>query len=84
VVREYPPGSLLKLQRSEIVVVTQPAPDPAGSVPALLVVDATGRRLSAPGPRPFTRIEVTAHLTPDRAGITPASLLEYAGSPAAG
>jgi HD-GYP domain-containing protein (c-di-GMP phosphodiesterase class II) len=84
VVGEYPPGSLLRLQGGEVVVVTQPAPDPAGPVPALLVVDAAGRRLPAPEPRPFTRIEVTAHLTPDRAGITPASVLEYAGSPAAG
>jgi HD-GYP domain-containing protein (c-di-GMP phosphodiesterase class II) len=84
VVGEYPPGSLLRLRGGEIVVVTQPAPDPTGPVPALLVGDAAGRRLPAPEPRPFARTEVTAHLTPDLAGITPASVLEYAGAPAAG
>jgi len=77
---EYPPGSLLRLRGGETVLVNRPAADPTGPVPALLVVDASGRRLADPEPRAFLRTEVTAHLTPDRAGISPATLLAHAGA----
>lgn len=78
---EFPPGSLLRLQHGEVVLVDRPAPDPDGPISALLVADATGRRLPAPEPRPFLSGEVAAYLTPDRAGVTPAQILEHAGAP---
>ncbi len=76
---EFPPGSLLRLQHGEVVLVNQPAPDPDGPIPALLVADATGRRLPVPEPRSFLPGEVAAYLTPDRAGVAPAQILEHAG-----
>ena len=79
---EFPPGSLLRLQHGEVVLVNQPAPDPDGPIPALLVADATGRRLPAPEPRSFLPGEVAAYLTPDRAGVVPAQILEHAGTAA--
>jgi hypothetical protein len=79
---EYPPGSLLRLRGGEIVMVNRPATDPAGPVPALLVADASGRRLADPEPRAFLRAEVAAHLTPHQAGISPAAFLTHAGAAA--
>jgi HD-GYP domain-containing protein (c-di-GMP phosphodiesterase class II) len=79
---EFPPGSLLRLQQGEVVLVSQPAPDPDGPIPALQVTDATGRRLPAPEPRCFLPGEVAAYLTPDRAGVSPAQVLEPAGAAA--
>jgi HD-GYP domain-containing protein (c-di-GMP phosphodiesterase class II) len=76
---EFPPGSLLRLQRGEVVLVNRAAADPDGPVPALLVVDPDGRRLETPEPRSFLPGEVTGYLTPERAGVTPASILESAG-----
>jgi HD-GYP domain-containing protein (c-di-GMP phosphodiesterase class II) len=76
---EYPPGSLLRLRSGETVLVTRPAPDPLGPVPALLVVDARGRQLADPRPKTFVRGEVAAHLTADRAGVAPAAFLAHAG-----
>jgi len=80
---EFPPGSLLRLQGGEVVLVNRPTPDPEGPVPALLVVEPGGRRLSTPEPRSFLPGEVAAYLTPERAGVTPALILEHAGTPSA-
>jgi HD-GYP domain-containing protein (c-di-GMP phosphodiesterase class II) len=77
---EFPPGSLLRLQGGQVVLVNRPAPDPDGPIPALLVTDAGGRHLPSPEPHSFLPGEVTSYLTPDRAGITPAQILEHAGA----
>jgi len=79
---EFPPGSLLRLQRGEVVMVDRPAPDAEGPVPALLVVDAAGRKLARPEPRSFLPGEVAGYLTPDRAGVDPALILEQVGASA--
>ena len=79
VMGEFPPGSLLRLQHGEVVLVDKPAADPDGPLPALLVVDSLGRRLPQPEPRSFLPGEVAGYLTPDRAGISPAQILEHAG-----
>jgi HD-GYP domain-containing protein (c-di-GMP phosphodiesterase class II) len=73
---EFPPGSLLRLQHGEVVLVHRPAPDPDGPIPALLVIDAGGRRLAGREPRSFLPGEVTSYLTPASAGIDPAAYLE--------
>ncbi|MBP1631819.1 MAG: hypothetical protein H6Q11_107 [Acidobacteria bacterium] len=80
VMGEFPPGSLLRLQKGEVVLVSRPAPDPDGPIPALLVVDDQGRHLPSPEPCTFASDEVTAYLTPDRAGVNPALALEHAGA----
>ncbi len=77
---EFPPGSLLRLQGGEVVLVNQPTPDPDGPIPAVLVADAGGRRLPSPEPCSFLPGQVAAYLTPDRAGATPAQILEHAGA----
>ena len=82
VMGEFPPGSLLRLQKGEVVLVSRPAPAPDGPIPALLVVDDQGRHLPSPEPCTFASDEVTAYLTPDRAGVNPALALEHAGAAA--
>ncbi|MBM3695810.1 MAG: HD-GYP domain-containing protein [Actinobacteria bacterium] len=79
VMGEFPPGSLLRLRGGETVLVSRPAGDPDRPVPALMMIDAAGRRLSQPEPLSFHPGEVAAYLTPERAGVTPALILEHAG-----
>lgn len=78
----YPPGSLLRLESGEVVMVTAGA---GGSRGAMVVRDGAGTLLDVPEPVDFQGRQVAAELLPDDVGVPPASLLEAAeASSAAG
>ena len=78
----YPPGSLLRLESGEVVMVTAGA---GGSRGAMVVRDVAGALLDVPEPVDFQSRQVAAELLPDDVGVPPASLLEAAeASSAAG
>jgi len=70
----HPPGSLLRLRDGRVVMVTAPAPSPGASPPALVVIDAAGRRPSEPEPVVFDTDDVVDLLTQDQVDVPPAAL----------
>jgi putative nucleotidyltransferase with HDIG domain len=76
----YPPGSLLRLQDGRVVVVTGPAAQPDECPPALLVIDAGGRRAVDPEPVVFDHDAVADLLTPGQVDAPPAAVLAGIGS----
>ncbi|MBM3694343.1 MAG: HD domain-containing protein [Actinobacteria bacterium] len=71
----YPPGSLLRLESGEVVVVTAGT---GGSPRALVVSDASGALLEVPEPLDLAGCRVAGELLSDDVGVPPASLLEAA------
>jgi len=71
----YPPGSLLRLESGETVMVTAGA---GGSRGAMVVRDGVGALLDVPEPIDLQGRRVAAELLPDDVGVPPASLLEAA------
>lgn len=69
----HPPGSLLRLDGGEVMMVTG---TDAGVGRGVVVRDAQGVILEAPEPITLEGRQVEAHLLPDEAGIDPAALLE--------
>lgn len=69
----YPPGSLLRLESGEVVMVGAGA---GGARPAMLVRDRTGVLLDVPEPIDISGSRVVEALVPDDVGVPPASLLE--------
>ncbi|MFH1330925.1 MAG: HD-GYP domain-containing protein [Actinomycetota bacterium] len=71
----HPPGSLLRLRDGRVVTVTGPAQSPGASPPAVVVIDAAGRRRSEPEPVVFDPDDVVDLLTPGQVDVQPAALL---------
>jgi HD-GYP domain-containing protein (c-di-GMP phosphodiesterase class II) len=69
---EYPPGSLLRIDGGEMVMVT----GNGSSSSALMVSDSAGRRLEDPEPVELTDREIIGPVLADEAGIEPAEMLE--------
>jgi HD-GYP domain-containing protein (c-di-GMP phosphodiesterase class II) len=70
---DFPPGSLLRLEDGEVVMVTALA---GGGRGAVMVRDVAGAILEQPEPIDLAGRRVAAQLLADEAGIDPASLLE--------
>jgi HD-GYP domain-containing protein (c-di-GMP phosphodiesterase class II) len=78
----YPPGSLLRLESGEVVMVTSGA---GGARRAMVVRDGSGALLAVPEPMDLEGRRVSADLAPDDEVAPPASLLEAAeASPSSG
>jgi len=75
----YPPGSLLRLRRGEVVMVTEPAPDPDVAPAAVLVADAAGAALEHPETIEFDRTDITEPLSAAEAGIDTGAVLHRVG-----
>lgn len=73
----YPPGSLLRLEGGEVVMVTSGA---GGSRRAMVVRNDGGHLLEVPEPIDLQGRKVAGDLLPDDIGVPPASLLEAAES----
>ena len=71
----YPPGSLLRLESGEVVMVTAAA---GGARRAMVVRDRAGALLDVPEPVDLAGRRVAETLLPDDIGVPPASLLEAA------
>jgi hypothetical protein len=71
----YPPGSLLRLDTGEVVMMTAAA---GGSRRAMVVRDPDGALLDVPEPVDLAGHRVAEALLPDDLGVPPASLLEAA------
>ncbi|MBN2114596.1 MAG: HD domain-containing protein [Acidimicrobiia bacterium] len=71
----YPPGSLLRLEGGEVVMVTAAA---GGDRRAMVVRDREGALLEVPEPVDLAGSRVAEVLLPDEVGVPPASLLEVA------
>ena len=71
----YPPGSLLRLDSGEVVMMTAAA---GGARGAMLVRDGSGALLDVPEPFDLAGRRVAEALLPDDVGVPPASLLEAA------
>ncbi len=71
----YPPGSLLRLEGGEVVMVTASA---GGAHRALMVRDPAGTLLDVPEPFDLAGRRVAETLLADEVGVPPASLLEAA------
>jgi HD-GYP domain-containing protein (c-di-GMP phosphodiesterase class II) len=71
----YPPGSLLRLDSDEVVMMTSAA---GGARGAMLVRDGSGALLDVPEPWDLAGRRVAEVLLPDDVGVPPASLLEAA------
>jgi hypothetical protein len=69
----YPPGSLLRMESGEVVMVTASA---GGARRAMMVRDPAGTLLDVPEPVDLAGRRVTEALLPDDVGVPPASLLE--------
>jgi len=69
----YPPGSLLRLEDGEVVMVTKVDGQERQGV---VVRDAAGELLGTPRAVDLAGAAVAAQLLPDEAGVDPASLLE--------
>jgi HD-GYP domain-containing protein (c-di-GMP phosphodiesterase class II) len=69
----YPPGSLLRLESGEVVMITAGA---GGRRGAVVVRDQAGALLERPEPCKLDGSQVAARLLADEAGVDPASLLE--------
>ncbi len=72
----YPPGSLLRLDTGEVVMV---AAGEEGRRDAFIVRDTAGTPLQDPQPISLDGRTVTAQLLAEEAGVDPASLLEVLG-----
>jgi len=70
---EFPPGSLLRLESGEVVMVTAGRDGERGAV---VVRDVAGAALEHPEPIDLSGLRVAAQLLADEVGIAPASLLE--------
>ena len=70
---DFPPGSLLRLEDGEVVMVTA---DAAGGRSAVMVRDVAGATLEQPEPIDLAGRRIAAQLLADEVGIDPASLLE--------
>jgi HD-GYP domain-containing protein (c-di-GMP phosphodiesterase class II) len=71
----YPPGSLVRLETGEVVMVT-PAHAGSDTQPGVVVRDPSGALLDEPEPIELTGRTIVDHLLADEAGIDPAALLE--------
>jgi HD-GYP domain-containing protein (c-di-GMP phosphodiesterase class II) len=69
----YPPGSLLRLESGEVVMVGAGA---GGARPAMMVRDCSGVLLDVPEPVDLAGRRVAEALLPDDDGVPPAALLE--------
>lgn len=76
----YPPGSLLELDGGEIVMVTLSV-EGAEAPNAVMVRTGAGVLLETPEPIQLGGRQIIGQVTPERAGVDPASLLEQAGIP---
>jgi HD-GYP domain-containing protein (c-di-GMP phosphodiesterase class II) len=71
----YPPGSLLRLETGEVVMVT-PSPEGEQALRAVVVRDPSGAVVEDPQPLDLEGRAVVEQLLADEAGIDPAALLE--------
>ncbi len=71
----YPPGSLLRLDGGEVVMMTSAT---GGAHRAMVVRDPAGALLDVPEPVDLAGRRVAEALLPDDVGVPPASLLEAA------
>jgi HD-GYP domain-containing protein (c-di-GMP phosphodiesterase class II) len=75
----YPPGSLLRMEGGEVVLVT-PAREGAQTQPGLIIRDADGTLLETPEPIEVTGRNVVGQLLAEEVGVDPAALLEVVDS----
>jgi HD-GYP domain-containing protein (c-di-GMP phosphodiesterase class II) len=71
----FPPGSLLRLDTGEVVMVT-PAPEGSEAKPGVVIRGPAGDLLDEPRPIELTGRTVVEQLLADQVGVDPAALLE--------
>lgn len=74
----YPPGSLLRLDTGEVVMVTL-TPEGSEARPGVVVRDRAGDLVAEPEPIELTGRTVVDQLLAEDAGVDPAALLEAVG-----
>jgi HD-GYP domain-containing protein (c-di-GMP phosphodiesterase class II) len=75
----YPPGSLLRLNTGEVVMVTRQGPDPERPMAVLIKTAPPGEVLVDPEPIVVDPEQVMEQLLPSLVGVDPAALLEMVG-----
>jgi len=75
----YPPGSVLRTTRGEVVVVVARVEEPGAPLPSVIVLDPSGVHLEDPQPTLLPMAEVAEQVLPQDVGVEPAALLELVG-----
>ncbi len=75
----YPIGSLLELDGGEVALVTATNPEPSELPGVVLVRGSDGKLIDDPQPITLGGRDIVDQLSPERAGIEPAALIEHVG-----